>query len=389
MKRLLLWSVVAIVTLLGGLFVLALRNDPVPGADALLPTLVPQERAALDALCRQAGIDPQQLHMIGGWYAGIFDHAANRRAAWIDQGRVRALRISGWPLAEPPDLRAFGALERLWLDAGRLERWPDLTAQAALVEIQLRDQPALAAIPAALPPRLEILGLAGTRTADLGPLAQATALRQLDLARTQVADFSPLVDLGLDRVDLSGSQVAAMPQRLPSQGAWSVNLDDTPVLNPAGFDWKGPGGYSFVGVAMGEETRQGSIGSGRVDVRGTGARIDKVVPVSLPTVNDQGGVYDVTIEGRIQRGRLRIWLQRPLGFFTARSPWFGEVDIDGFGFAPRMGYVHVDLEPGRSAQLTGQLWLPGPVEHHDLQFIVQPLGSAPAEGFEFHVRKAP
>lgn len=391
-----MWKALGVLLLIGVLAVgllllLALNSEPVPPFSEQVKTLSEAERQALEQLANDAGMPVASFRSLGGYYQGLFDAPQNRRAVWIEQGQVRALRLQGWPNAAAPDLSALRALEVLWLDQGQLSELPDLSALAALTELNLREQP-ITELPAAhLPPALVRINLAGTRIASLDHLAQIETLKHIDASRTPVRDFSRLVPLALDRLDLHDTQIAAMPATLPrkGQGDWSVNLDNTPVLNPPGHSWTPPADYRYSGVALGAESKDGMIGNGVVDVTGTGAEIVAMRPVILPTHNDQGGVYTVQIDASIETGQARIWLGRPPSYFLARSPWFREVAIDGFGLIPRNSYVFADLEPGKPASLIGQLRLPGPVEHWDFEFQVEPLGSEKATGFRYHVGKAP
>lgn len=373
------------------LVLLALNADPVAPYAEQFKTLPKSEQIALQQLASDLDMAPDSYRPLGGYYQGLLSEPVNKRAIWIDQGHVRALRLAKWPRPAPPDLSALTELQVLWLDQGQLTTLPDLSRLSKLVELELRQQPLTALTSDRLPPALTRIGLSQTALTDLSPLSTIKSLKTIDASRTSVTDFSALVPLALDRLDLHDTLIARMPDALPAkrQGDWSVNLDNTPVLNPPGHQWTAPGGYSYSGVALGAETKQGMIGSGEVDVVGTGAEITAMRPVILPTSNDQGGVYDVQIEASIETGRARIWLDRPLGFFSAISPWFSEVDIDGFGFPPNPGYVYADLEPGQTTTLIGQLRLPGPVEHYDLEFKVEPLGGEKATGFRYKVTKAP
>ncbi|AVP95823.1 hypothetical protein C7S18_00785 [Ahniella affigens] len=391
-----MWKALGIIGLLlalglGLLILLALNAEPVPPYAEQVKTLPAAEQASLQQLAADLGMAPDGFRALGGYYEGLLDVPANERAVFIDQGHVRALRVAAWPKGTPPDLSALTALQVLWLDRGKMTSLPDLSGLGQLVELELREQPLAELAAGRLPGSLTRLGLRQTPVTDLRALASLNHLNVLDASGTKVTDFSALVPLALDRLDLHDTLIARMPDALPvkQHGDWSVNLDNTPVLNPPGHQWQSPGGYSFTGVALGAETKRGMIGNGVVAVEGTGAEITAMRPVMLPTSNDRGGVYDVQIEASIESGRARIWLNRPLGYFPAISPWFSEVDIDGFGFLQRPGYVYADLEPGKTAVLIGQLSLPGPIEHYDLEFKVEPLGGTPATGLRYKVTKAP
>lgn len=374
-------------TLAALLLVLAWFGEPPPTLATALQTLSTRERTALEALAGAGRFAPQSLRSLGGYYDGLLDTPLNERAVWIDEGHVRALRIAHWPVAEPPDLSAFSELRVLWLDTGALERLPDLSALTQLTELQLRDQHVAQLDPARLPPGVVTLGLARNPLTAIDALASRPTLRSIDLARTRVTDIAALVPLPIDRIDLSGTPLAALPDAVPAtrHGDWSMNLDDTPFLSPPGLSWQGPGGYAFVGTAFGHETREGYLGSGRVDARGTGDMVPALRPVQLNTLNAQG-VYDVTVEASIDRGRIRIWLHPPDHYWRQRSPWFARADIDGFGFLPRQAWVFADIAAGQTATLDGRLWREGSPDRPVMTFEVQPLGPEPAYGFRYRVR---
>lgn len=389
LRRALAWFGAMMLLGVTGLVGVAWFSTPAPIMAEALSSLEPHERTALQRLLARGNVAPTAIRALGGYYRGLLDVDANRHAVWIDHGHVRAMRLAGWPEATAPDLSAFNRMEVLWLDDGRLSEWPDMSRLAALQEVQLRRQPLTSIDGERLPPSIVDLGLAHTAVTNVDALAGATTLRTLDLAHTGVANFSVLVPLALDRLDLSHCPVASLPEKLPRRrhGDWSVNLDGTPVLNPPGFSRVGPGGYAFAGTAFGREERHGHIGSGKADASGYGERLPALRPVVLQTINDRG-VYDVVIEASVDAGRARVWLHTPDDFWTSRSRWFSEVDIDGFGFAMQETWVHVDLEAGKTTALRGRLMRLGPPDRPELQFLIAPIGNDPVREFRYRVRIA-
>lgn len=363
--------------------------SPAPPIDQALAGLVPGERTALEALARQAGFAPASMHALGGYYRGLLDAPVNRRALWIEDGHVRALRIAGWPQADAPDLAAFRELEVLWLDDGALAEWPDLSRLAKLRELVLREQPLTRIDGARLPPALVELGLAGTGVEDVAPLATLGTLRELDLSETAVARIDALLPLALDTLDLAGSRIAELPATLPRRvhGDWSLNLDGTPLLTRPDLSWQAPAGYAFVNSALGRERREGYVGSGNVDAWGEGEAVPSMRPVQLNTRDDRGGVYDVEVEASIASGRARIWMHPPDDYWWKVSPWFGQVDIRGFGFPPRASWVRYDLEAGQPVRVNGRLMRAGSSEHPQMEFLIEPLDGTQVTGLRYHVRK--
>jgi Leucine-rich repeat (LRR) protein len=372
-----------------GLLFLASRAKPLPGIEGALASLPAAERAALLETCRRAGVDAASLRPIAGHSERLFGDDRNRRAIHVEAGHLRGLCLAGGRFSQPPDVRALGALEALWLQDGTLSEWPDLSSQGALLELRLDGQP-LGTPPAGhLPPNLRTLGLARTRVSDVTPLAALRGLTRLLLADTPVTDFSPLLELSLETLDLARTRVATVPTTLPRHGAWEVDLTDTPSINPPGFSWTGPGGWSFSGTALGDETRRGGpVRGGGFEISGSGSQVPALRPVSLPTARGTSqAVEPVRLEASIEAGRARIWLGEAPGAFT--SPWFTRGHVKGFGFVRRSGYAYADVAAGETSRLRGTLMLVGSTEHNDFYFLVQPLGDVPVTGLRYRVVSDP
>ena len=373
---------------LAGLLAWAWLAEPAPDIASAVATLAPAERKALQQIAHDGGFELRAMHSLGGYYRGLLEAEVNRRAVWIEGGHVRALRVADWPHAAAPDLSAFTALRVLWLDHGQLAQWPRLSGLDALRELNLSQQPLPTPAANALPAGLETLALAGTRIDAVAPLARLSRLRELDLSATPLTEFDGLLALDLDRLDLSATRIGRMPKALPRPGGdWALNLDDTPVLNPPGLSWQGPGSYAFTGSAFGREERSGWAGSGEVDASGYGETVSALRPVELLTRNDRG-VYEVEVEAGIGSGRVRIWLQPPDHYWSRISPWFAAVPVRGFGFPPRQAWVYADVDAGRSARLRGRLGSAGAAERPQVRFLVEPLDGVPAGDFRYHVRHA-
>jgi len=384
MKRAALLALLA----LGGLLAWAWLAEPVPDMASAVATLAPSERRALEQIARDGGFEVEAMHSLGGYYRGLLEAEVNRRAVWIDAGHVRALRVADWPRTEAPDLAAFTALQVLWLDHGALAQWPQLSGLDALRELNLSQQALPAPASNVLPAGLATLALAGTRIDDVAALATLARLRELDLSATPLIDFSALLALDLDTLDLSATRIERMPATLPRPGGdWEVNLDGTPVLNPHGMSWQGPGSYAFTGAAFGREERTGWAGSGAVNASGYGETVSALRPVELMTRNTRG-VHEVEVEASIGRGRVRIWLQPPDHYWSRISLWFGAVSVRGFGFPPRQAWVYADIDAGGSARLRGRLGSAGAADHPQLRFHVEPLDGQTAHDFRYHVRHA-
>jgi hypothetical protein len=376
------------------LILLASNAKPLPPIANQLEFLPEAERAALQTLCVRAGLPgATSLRPLGGAYDGIFRAEANRAAVWIDEGHVRALGFTGAKFTDGTAVfREFPKMEVLWLENSNLSVWPDLSSLNALRELNVNGNP-LASPPAgpgtALPPGLQRLQIARARLSALDFVANhVPELRELDASgNAELRSLDPLLKLAkLERVHLAQTGIAALPDTkgLPK---WEVDLEGTPVLNPPGFSWKGPGSHSFTGTGLGETSVRGMVSSGQIDVTGSASEVPALRPVSLPT--NHGGsasIGPVIVEATIATGKARIWLAEGPGWFS--SPWFTNGKVKGFGFARKAGWSVAEIEAGATAQARGALVLNGPIEHHDFQFYIEPVDGTRVTGLRYRVYPA-
>lgn len=358
--------VCAIGVTLAALVVLGLFSGGNEDIDTLLKSLPDSERAALDAVCREAGIEAKQLRPLGVTTNEILRDDRNARSLVIRDGHILVLCLRDTSFTKLPDLGALTALEALWLENGNLSEWPDLTSLANLEEVQFDDQPLGSPPTNCLPRQLKKLGLAGTMIIDIGPLTS----------------------LALDEVNLSRTPIGKLPDLVPETGRWLLNLDDTAITRPPGYRAAFPTGMIQSGPALTGGVITGMATHRNVDVRITGAELKSVTTLVLPT-NTQ--LYHssgpVEIECRIAEGAMRVWLQEPEDLFD--GPWFTAGKVKGRGIAHRMGWLTTEVSAGTATTARGALGVQGAPPRFSFCLTLEPIGDTPVSGIELRIRSVP
>lgn len=334
--------------------------------DTLLKSLPETERAALDAVCREAGIAPGQLRPLGITTDDLLRDARNARSLVIRDGHVRVLCLRDTSITRLPDIRAFTELESLWLETGRLNAWPELASLHKLTEIQLNGQPLGPPPSRCLPPQLKKLGLSGTK----------------------VGCIDTLTAFPLDEVDLSRTPIDRLPVAVPEAGQWRLNLDETPITRPPGYRTDFPSGTIVSGPALAGGKIDGMAGHRNVEVRITGSELKAVTTLVLPTnttLYHSSG--PVEVECRVARGRMRVWLQEPEDLFD--GPWFKAGKIEGHRFAHRNGWLTTEVRSGTPATARGTLGVQGTPPGFSFFLTLEPIGEVPVGGIELLVRSVP
>ena len=376
-----------IVLACGGLYLLAARAKPLAPIGEQLASLAEGERAALESICAAAGLTLESLRPIGGWQGDIFRHELNKSAVAIEGGHVRGLGLTGVTFKTTPvELAKLPELTVLFLENGSIPDWPDLSGLHNLDELVLNGQPLSSPPPGKLPQNLRRFSMARARITDLAGLAGATGLREVDLSDNPgITSFDSLTGLQIDSLDLSRTKLASLPAALPAKGNWQINIDGTPVVNPHGLSWKGPGSYSFGGTGLGSTTQQGIVGSSRVEASGTASEVPALRPVSLPT--NRGGsesIGPVVVEATIDTGKARLWLVAGSEAWFS-GPWFDRGNVKGFGFLRKSGWAFKDFGAGETGRVRGHLQLTGPLEHNDFQFYIEPIDGTRVTGLKYRV----
>lgn len=352
--------------IVGGLYFIALRAGPEPGIDALLKTLPAGELAALEAVCNAGGIERKQLRPLGVTNDALLRDERNARSIVIRDGHVRVLCLRDFKAATLPDINALTELEALWLERGQLASWPALASLTKLTDLQLNDQPLDAPASNHLPLSLKRLGLAGTK----------------------VTGIDTLTNLALDEVNLACTPIQALPPTVPTAGRWSLNLDDTAVTHPPGYQTQLPAGTTVSGPTLPGGKIAGMAGHKRVDVTITGGEIKGRATLALPTNTTLYHTSGpVEVECRVASGTLRVWLQEPEGLFD--GPWFIAGKIAGFGLAHVNGYLATDFAASGSTKARGTLIVQGTPPHFSFVIVVEPVGDAPVTGIDLQIRTAP
>ncbi|MBX7209462.1 MAG: hypothetical protein K1X78_14190 [Verrucomicrobiaceae bacterium] len=345
-------GIAAAVALLGiGILVfLAWRAGPEKSIQEWLATLPAAERAALDAVCTAAGVEAAQLRPLGMLTDGLMRDARNAKSVVIRDGHVRALCLANSAFASAPDLSRLTEIELLWLENGNLTEWPVVSSLTRLRELQLGGQKL------------------GTPTANTLP----ASLKKLGLARSNVSSIDPLISLALDEVDLSHTPVAVLPAAVPEKGGWQMDLDDTAITNPPGYRRQAPQQASLSGPTLPGGRIEGMASNGAVDVKVTGASLEKLMTVVLPTnTTTYHSSGPVEVECRIGSGRMRVWLWEPDGLF--KGPWFERGKIRGFGPTHVNGFMTADVAAGQPAAARGVLIVQGTPPHHSFCLMLEPL----------------
>lgn len=365
------------------LFLAACNTQPKP--DQTLAGLPSAERVALEAICKAAGTEPSKLRDVG--FVADFRDERNRQAICIRNGHVHTLGLAKTTFTEPPDFSALTGLEALWLEDGALQSWPNLSKLTQLKALHLNGQPLGTPPPNMLPRQLENLDLARTNVADLAFLTGFFSLRKLDVSGTKVASIDPVMGLELNEVNLSNTPIRSLPPRLPANGSWELNLDQTALTQIPNFA-KHPPGYKYSpGTPTKGDTYTGIAKVGNVNVDGNIAQLIDARPIHLPgneLVEADSGL--VTIEATVASGNVRVWLREPSGVFA--QPWFPAGKVKGWSRLRPMGAVSMDVQPGKTTTLRGELWGVGTHSQNPYYFIAQPVDGGTAANLKFKVRTA-
>lgn len=100
---------------------------------------------------------------------------------------------------------------------------------AGLIEIDARGCP-ISDISCLESMPLEVLILAKTQVADLGPLQELRTLKKLDLSRTLVANLNPLENLNIERLDISATRVTELSSLRKLRISF-LNLANTRIID--------------------------------------------------------------------------------------------------------------------------------------------------------------
>jgi hypothetical protein len=336
-----------------------------------------QDSHLLDVVLKPAGIAQDGLRDIG--IGADLDYLGNKRAAAWYEGRLAALSLRDAGLESLPDLSRWTALETLVLADNRLTELPDLSGATALRHLDLSGNRIASLDPTHLPPKLETLNLSGNPLADLGPLAKISTLTELRARNTAVADISPLLDLKLSLVDLRGCKIASLPDRLPKDSDFVVDLVGCPVVSKVGVLDTWSFNFSQGGAPGGIQTTTGVITDGTFEAHGTWKVVPKISSVSIPALTT-GSTGAVNVEISVTSGMLRLYL--PSGN-DPRGRWFDSGNVKGHGGAIRkLVMTYADATPGHPVRLFGHLDRMG---EGPFSFIVETQGTVPVTNLAYRV----
>jgi len=173
-----------------------------------LATLVPTERFALERLCISAGIASESLSAIDVWQLEL---GANPLALSVERGHVRALRISGTPLADMSAVAAFEELESLWFDRNKIVELNGTGGLSKLRELNLRENQLTTIARGRLPKTLVILDVGHNQLTAIEGIASAQALMRLFAAHNALTATEPLLGCPyLAEVDLDHNKVTSI-----------------------------------------------------------------------------------------------------------------------------------------------------------------------------------
>lgn len=278
------------------------------------PAMLPDERASLDAVLAQAGVDPSSLVFFDGLYAlswrGAESHARAhgrrdqldrirkrqddmRNAVAVEDGRVVGLRLARTRLtslspvarlshlvvldvhdgqiADPAGIEALRQLDHLDLAGNRLESLAKVHGLPALRSLYAADNPIAQIDGLDDLPKLEVLNLAGARITRIQGLAKLDVLRVLSLERNPIERIEGLEgNPGLEELNLSYCWISRIEnlgaqQRLVQLNLWHnriARLEGVEVLSSLVYLGIGENPYAW--TDPGNEAILKTWGAGRM-----------------------------------------------------------------------------------------------------------------------------
>lgn len=222
-------GVLFVAAIITALVLAAMGRKPLPATLANgLESLAPGERNALQKVCSEAGLTPQELTLIRVWPLEI---SKQPRAIVIEGARVRALRISGTSLADARAVAGLPSLEALWLDRNKLTAIESLGKLNELRELNLRGN-SLASLND-LPKALRVLDAGDNALAGVDGIVSAIALQRLFIGRNQIRSAAPLAALRvLAEIDLDHNQLTTIDPVLEIKTLRRLYVRGNPLAVP-------------------------------------------------------------------------------------------------------------------------------------------------------------
>ena len=338
----------------GVLLFLAWNSEPLPTTTEAIAALVADEQTGLALLCAAAEIEPAQLRIIASHEGDLFEQPQNRFSLVTREQHVIAVCIRNQNFVSTPELNSFPMLESIDLQGCGMQTWPAMDKLTNLRKVNFSAQPIGDPPPGFLSTSIETMRLRETRIQNLQSISSLSRLKHLDISRTAIESIDDLTNLELDAIDAAETRIRLLPKRIPTLGAWVIDLDHTPVTNPPGFSATWPFGSWIANHGLSELVWQGQVEGKATALNCLVPKIEQVCIIELPRNTDPNlGV--VMIEASCAGGQGRIWLEEPPDLFA--SPWMTQHKVKGFGLMRRSGFVSTEVKPGTIYRLRGKFRL--------------------------------
>jgi hypothetical protein len=314
-------------------------SDPSSANSDPLAKLPQEERSAVEQLLTGAGLSAKQLRPVGR--LGI---EKNSQSIVVENGHVKALRISDSPLASMRAVAALPELEVLWLTNNKISEIDGLETARKLTVLVLSRNQIRTVDRLAGATLLETLSLNDNRIEKLVDIPTLSALHTLDISDNQLVSLEGLGGLPkLWTVRAKGNPLnnAEAVRAVRTRGG-VLELPESVAAVALGVNAARPAGESVSTFVMNLRATNGiKVGQENFDARSTGqifeysGRMKSLSGAArLGLVEGTNPSSDpVTIEVKVTSGRVRVYL----------------ADLNGFRY--------VETRPEQPARLTGRLML--------------------------------
>jgi len=314
-------------------------SDPSSTESDPLARLTHEERSAVEQLLKGAGLTATQLRPVGR--LGI---EKNAQSIVVENGHVKALRISDSPLASMRAVVALPELEMLWLSNNQISEIDGLEAARKLTSLVLSRNQIRTVDRLAGATSLETLSLNDNRIEKLIDIPTLSTLHTLDISNNQLLSLDGLAGLPkLWTVRAKGNPLnnADAVRGVRARGGL-LELPESVAAVALGVNAARPAGESVSTFVMNLPATNGiKVGQENFDARSTGQIFDysgRMKSLSgaarLGLVEGRNSSADpVTIELKVTSGRVRVYL----------------ADLNGFRY--------VEARQEQPARLTGRLIL--------------------------------
>ena len=304
-----------------------------------LAGLVPSERAALEGICKDAGITVEQLRSVGR--LGL---PKNLLSVVFAEGHVVGLRISGTALSQMQQVAGLPELASLWLPDNKLQELAGLENAKKLSELVLSQNQLR-----------KLTGLAG-----------ATALTELAAARNALVDLQGLSTLvNLETLEVTGNQLKTLDELATLPKLWTVRAKENPLTSAEGVrPVRTRGGSLELPEAVGAVAS--GVNAPRPADESPSTFVEKLPELSkkfdgLETFNapSTGQVFEYS--GRLKVLNAAAFFNLVEGKNSSSDPVTVELQVQSgkvrVYLADLKGFRYVEATPEHAARITGRLML--------------------------------